>query len=427
MEALTTEQIEEEMQEQVNSIDFKMVTFSLGGKEYGIDIMKVKEISKARKFTFVPNSVPFVRGVYNLRGEIISIIDLRIMFHLPALSKRAGEQENIIILRLEDNILGIIVDTIEKVVGVSSESIQPPHPLFGDINIKYIEGVVEKYEKLYLILDAERIFGKQEEAAVEETPRALASQPVEPEAELDYTFIMETLATFRKFFVSPVNRDWVHQRFEEWKKIRPRSDLQLKDPVEADEFLSVFFSRDSGCFWKADLRKAVASILSDRDQGNFNVWNVGCGQGYEAYSIATLLKEKYPLLSIKLWANDNDLLSISTAPNLVFGEGMIPEDYTDWIVEGKNGFSFSPEIRDMLLFEFHDILHPNPFPPVDLIVARDLLSFLTPDEQALVLTEFEEKLKEEGILIVGEHENLPADGWTAVGEGNISAYKKYRR
>jgi len=60
--------------------DFKMVTFSLGGKDYGIDIMKVKEIAKFSQFTYVPNTPPFVRGVYNLRGEIISIIDLRLFF-----------------------------------------------------------------------------------------------------------------------------------------------------------------------------------------------------------------------------------------------------------------------------------------------------------------------------------------------------------
>ncbi len=72
-----------ERNEKIDLIDFKMVTFSLGGKEYGIDIMKVKEISKAASFTYVPNSSPFVRGVYNLRGEIISIIDLRVMFNIP--------------------------------------------------------------------------------------------------------------------------------------------------------------------------------------------------------------------------------------------------------------------------------------------------------------------------------------------------------
>ena len=71
-----------------DKVDFKMVTFSLAGKEYGVDIMSVKEIAKAARFTYVPNASTFVRGVYNLRGEIISVIDLRIFFHLPPSARR---------------------------------------------------------------------------------------------------------------------------------------------------------------------------------------------------------------------------------------------------------------------------------------------------------------------------------------------------
>ena len=146
-----------EFKESAEVIDYKMVTFSLGGKDYGIDIMKVKEISKASKFTYVPNSIPFVKGVYNLRGDIISVIDLRLMFNLPV-PEKTSELENMIILRLEENTLGVVVDTIDKVVGISSERIQPPHPLFGDINIKFIKGIVENDSKLYIILDVESIF-----------------------------------------------------------------------------------------------------------------------------------------------------------------------------------------------------------------------------------------------------------------------------
>jgi purine-binding chemotaxis protein CheW len=76
------------------TIDFKMVTLSLGGKDYGIDIMRVKEIAKFSQFTYVPNTAPYVRGVYNLRGDIISIIDLRLMFNLPVEEHEEGAPEN---------------------------------------------------------------------------------------------------------------------------------------------------------------------------------------------------------------------------------------------------------------------------------------------------------------------------------------------
>mgnify|MGYP000676561961 FL=1 len=76
-EGLSSEQLAEE-KNKITVVDFKMVTFSLSGKDYAIDIMKVKEIAKAGRFTYVPNALPFVRGVYNLRGDIIPIIDLRL-------------------------------------------------------------------------------------------------------------------------------------------------------------------------------------------------------------------------------------------------------------------------------------------------------------------------------------------------------------
>ena len=78
---LTTEQLNAS-KEQLSVIDYKMVTFSLADKDYAIDIMKVKEIAKAGHFTYVPNTMPFVLGVYNLRGEIIPIIDLRLFFNI---------------------------------------------------------------------------------------------------------------------------------------------------------------------------------------------------------------------------------------------------------------------------------------------------------------------------------------------------------
>ena len=134
-------------------IDFKMVTFSLSGKDYAIDIMYVKEIAKAGMFTYVPNTLPFVVGVYNLRGEIIPILDMRIFFNIDVPEQKPDALRNLLILTVEDQTFGIIVDKIDKVVGVQKSSIQPPHPLFVDINIKYISGVVESNKRLYILLD----------------------------------------------------------------------------------------------------------------------------------------------------------------------------------------------------------------------------------------------------------------------------------
>ena len=150
--------------EKVAQIDYKMVTFSLAGKDYAIDIMKVKEIAKAGRFTYVPNTLPFVLGVYNLRGDIIPIVDLRLFFNIDVPDRQDDALENMLIVSIGEQTFGIVVDMIDKVVGIQKSTIQPPHPLFGDINIKYIQGVVEVENRLFILLDIERIFGSKSEA-----------------------------------------------------------------------------------------------------------------------------------------------------------------------------------------------------------------------------------------------------------------------
>ncbi|MEW5815446.1 MAG: CheR family methyltransferase [Spirochaetota bacterium] len=419
--------------ERTEQIDFKMVTFTLGGKDYGIDIMKVKEISKDSYFTYVPNSAPFVRGVYNLRGDIISIIDLRIMFHLPAPEKEEGELENMIILRLKDHILGVIVDSIDKVIGISSANIQPTHPLFGDINIKYISGVVEHGNRLYIILDAEKIFGKEaagqeKEKATEYQKEAVEAEPrykAIDQGELDFNFIAETLSTFKNFYVTDINEGWVKRRFTEWEA-QKRSEgkgLQLQSPDDAEGFLATFYSPYTGSLLGEEYLINLKNITSTLQSKSITAWNPGCGKGFETFSLACLLRKTFPDRRIKIWANDNDLLNISTAPSLVFNKEEVPSLLQEFLVEGKNGYQFNTEIKDLILFEYHDILNLNPLPEVDIILARDVISFQKPAEQWKILKEFEGKLKGNGLLFIGENEKVGGDNWTVLEGGRVVAYK----
>ncbi len=154
---------DEYVSEHISVIDFKMITFSLAEKDYAIDIMKVKEIAKANNFTYVPNTAPFVLGVYNLRGDIIPIIDLRLFFNIPIPERtdKKNKLESLLILSVGEQTFGVVVDKIDKVLGVQKSKIQPPHPLFGDINIKYISGIVEAEKRLYILLDVARIFNSR--------------------------------------------------------------------------------------------------------------------------------------------------------------------------------------------------------------------------------------------------------------------------
>jgi len=423
-----------------NQIDFKMVTFTLAGKDYGIDIMKIKEISKAGQFTFVPNSAAYVRGVFNLRGEIISIIDLRIMFNLPAAKKQDGELENILILRFEEHTIGVIVDTIDKVIGIAKNGIQPPHPIFGDINIKFISGVVDYDKSLYIILDAERIFHTEEQEdeneSVGNTDQDTKSELVEQNKEMgsvslsnidntEFSFIPETLATFKNFYVTSVNQTWVQNRFDAWKATRSEKgvDLQLRDPSEAEEFLSTFNSPFTGQLWSEEYMNQLSPLLNDISSSNINVWNPGCGKGYETYSIAVMLKEKFPNSVIRIRSNDKDLLSISSAPNLNINKDLADDVFHKYLVESKNGVQFNTEIKDMVMFEYHDIMHSNTYTGLDLILSRDMISFLKNDQQKKFLSDINEKIKPGGILVLGQNEIMESAGWESIVNGSLAAYK----
>jgi len=421
----------QEQKERVENVDFKMVTFSLAGKDYGVDIMNVKEIAKADKFTYVPNAASFVRGVYNLRGDIIPIIDLRSFFHLSVDKKKDG-QENMLILHINDQVYGTIVDKIDKVIGINHEQIQPPHPIFGDINIKFISGVVEKEGALYIILDVVRIFSINEDdknkargAVADSGGFFVPPSGGQPQAQTGASsvigFIQESLAALRRFVVSAVNEKWLHKRFAEWSSGRTGDSLQLKSASEADEFLSDFASPCTGEFWSEAYAASVRKILPDFSN-TVNVWNIGCGKGYETYSFACILKEKYPNARIKIWANDNDVMAISQAPNMTFELSEVPEYCRTFMVQGKNGYSFNQVIKDMIVFEYHDVINENSIPDLDIILARDIISYLPAEEQGRVINNFSEKLKNRSLVILGRNEELSGLIWQVASDDPVSAY-----
>jgi purine-binding chemotaxis protein CheW len=425
----------QEQKERVDAVDYKMITFSLAGKDYGVDIMNVKEIAKADKFTYVPNAASFVKGVYNLRGDIIPIIDLRAFFHLP-LERKADGQENMLILRIEDRVYGTIVDKIDKVVGINSETIQPPHPIFGDINIKFISGVVEKQGDLYIILDVVRIFSQSKEeekprAAMVETPSSggvyqapqrVESPAVKQVSDNALSFVRESLEALRHFYGSLVNEAWLAKRFAEWAATHSDVDVQLKNSTDADNFLASFNSPQTGVFWDDDYAGMVRNTLPDLPSNNIQVWNIGCGQGYETYSFACILKQRYPDGRVKIWANDSDIMAISQAPNHVFDLVDLPEYCRPFTVNGKNGYIFNQEIKDSIVFEYHDVLNDNPLPALDFILARDILSFFPGQEQEKLIAIFVEKLKNRGMVILGRNEQLQGGEWLQAATDPVSAY-----
>jgi purine-binding chemotaxis protein CheW len=219
-----------------------------------------------------------------------------------------------------------------------------------------------------------------------------------------------------------MNDEWLRKRFADWSGTHSGDSLQLKNAGEADEFLSPFFSPDSGQFWGASYADIMRGLLPNLASNNIQIWNVGCGRGYETFSFACILKSRYPDGNIKIWANDSDIMAISQAPNLLFELEDVPEYCRPYVVKGRNGYSFNQVIKDAIVFEYHDILNDNPLPDLDMILIRDVLSFLQVPDQIRIVNGFKEKLKHRGTVIVGKNEFLPGVDWESFGKEPVSLF-----
>jgi len=148
----------------VGDSQFQLVTFQLGEELYGVDIMDVKEIVRIQDVRTIPNAPYYVEGIFNLRSEIIPIINLHKRFHLKKAVLEEGDEYlgGFIILNIEGNKLGIIIDRIARVVMVQQNEIQPPPQMISGIGAEYINGVVRQENGYLIVLDIRRLFNPKE-------------------------------------------------------------------------------------------------------------------------------------------------------------------------------------------------------------------------------------------------------------------------
>lgn len=148
----------------------KYLTFKLGAEAYGLGILKVQEIIGMMSVTHVPRIPEFIRGVINLRGKVIAVVDLRRKFGLDA--HEDTERTCIIVVqvtRADDRVtMGIIVDEVSEVLYIESGQIEPP-PCFGtSVNTDFLMGMGKVGEKVIMLLDADKVLSREEVAVLSE-------------------------------------------------------------------------------------------------------------------------------------------------------------------------------------------------------------------------------------------------------------------
>lgn len=133
------------------------LTFQLIDEEYGVDILQVQEIRNYSRITPIPNTPVHIKGVMNLRGTVVPIMDLRQKFNLPF--AEYDHYTVIIVVNIQTKVIGLVVDAVNDVLNCGDEDRDPPPGLGGEIDSSFIEGLAKQDERLITLLNIEQLVG----------------------------------------------------------------------------------------------------------------------------------------------------------------------------------------------------------------------------------------------------------------------------
>ena len=144
----------------------QIVIFQLGTEEYAVDITHSREIIKPTKITKVPNTPDYVRGVINLRGQIVPVIDLRKRFNI-IVGTADKKKERIITIESRETLVGLVVDSVNEVFWLNLTELEPAPEIEGGIKQEFIQGVGKKDDRLLVLIDMERLLFAERETESE--------------------------------------------------------------------------------------------------------------------------------------------------------------------------------------------------------------------------------------------------------------------
>ena len=143
----------------------EFLTFTLGAEEYGLDILKVQEIRGYDAVTAIANTPPFIKGVINLRGIIVPIVDMRIKFKLGHITY--NELTVVIILNVANRVIGIVVDAVSDVVALAAGQIKVAPEFSGALDTSYITGLGTVDDRMIIVMDIEKLISGRDMNLIE--------------------------------------------------------------------------------------------------------------------------------------------------------------------------------------------------------------------------------------------------------------------
>lgn len=169
MAAATVESATKELHQQIGltTDGSQFLTFNLGDELYGVDILRVQEIKGYTTVTKIPNTPPHIKGVLNLRGTIVPIVELRTKFGLPTIDYTAFTVIVVVVVR--DKVMGLVVDSVSDVLNIDRKDIQPPPQFGAKVDVSFVNGIGKSGDKLVTLLEMDRLLADgevQEQAAI---------------------------------------------------------------------------------------------------------------------------------------------------------------------------------------------------------------------------------------------------------------------
>lgn len=162
--------------EELTAKEIQIVSFKLGLETFAVNVEQVREIGKVDQITHIPKMPDFIEGVMNLRGQITTIIDLRTRFGITGEGGRTA-QSRIIVAEIDENQLGIIVDSVQDVTRISTENISPPPKMVSKkVDASFLTGICKLPDQLIMLLDFSKLLSGEE---MEQVLEQLVSQDVE--------------------------------------------------------------------------------------------------------------------------------------------------------------------------------------------------------------------------------------------------------
>ena len=162
MAAATLETATKELNQQIGltTDGSQYLTFQLGEELYGVDILRVQEIKGYTTVTKIPNTPPHIKGVLNLRGTIVPIVELRTKFGMPTIDYTLFTVIVVVVVR--DRIMGLVVDSVSDVLNIDKKDVQPPPQFGAKVDVSVLTGIGKSGDKLVALLNIDRLLTESE-------------------------------------------------------------------------------------------------------------------------------------------------------------------------------------------------------------------------------------------------------------------------